>query len=94
MSFCPYCYKTLSLKEKIKEELEIEPKFHKLTFNGKIMKDDESLESNEMYGGAKLNLSITDGPALAFSLPKSGWPGCQLIKLFLRLIFIIFSRLL
>ena len=46
------CYKTLSLKEKIKEELEIEPKFHKLTFNGKIMKDDESLESNEFYRGA------------------------------------------
>ena len=66
------CYKTLSLKEKIKEELGIEPKFQQLTFNGKIMKDDESLESNEMYGGAKLNLSIADGTALAISRPKSG----------------------
>ena len=54
------------------------------------MKDDESLESNEMYGGAKLNLSIADGTALAISRPKSGWPGRQLIKLFLRLLFVIF----
>jgi len=58
------------------------------------MKDDESLESNEMYGGAKLNLSIADGTALAISRPKSGWPGRQLIKLFLRLLFVIFSRLM
>ena len=36
------------------------------------MKDDESLESNEMYRGAKLNLSIADGTALAISRPKSG----------------------
>ena len=87
------CYKTLSLKEKIKEELVIEPKFQQLTFNGKIMKDDESLESNEIYGGAKLNLSIADGTALAISRPRCGWPGRQL-KLFLCLIFVIFSRLL
>ena len=83
MSFCPYCYKTLSLKEKIKEELGIEPKFQQLTFNGKIMKDDESLESNEFYRGAKLNLIITDGSELAFSRLKCGWPGRQLKKLFL-----------
>jgi len=55
---CACCYTTLSLKEKIKEELGIEPNFQKLTFNGKIMKDDESLESNEVYGGAEINLSI------------------------------------
>ena len=70
--YCICCYKTLSFEEKIKEELGIEPNFQKLTFNGKIMKDDESLESNEMYGGAKLNLSIADGTALAISRPKSG----------------------
>ena len=58
------------------------------------MKDDESLESNELYRGAKLNLSITDGPALAISLHRCGWPGRQLKKLFLCLIFVIFSRLL
>ena len=58
------------------------------------MKDDESLESNEMHGGEKLNLSIADGPELAISLPRCGWPGRQLKKLFLCLVFVIFSRLL
>ena len=49
---------TFSLKEKIKKELGIEPKYQKLTIDGKTMIDDELLRSYFETDGKEINLSI------------------------------------
>jgi hypothetical protein len=49
---------TLSLKEKIKKELGIEPKYQQLTVDGKTMIDDELISSYFRSDGKKINLSI------------------------------------
>ena len=49
---------TLSLKEKIKKELGIEPKYQQLTVDGKTMIDDELLSSYFETDGKEINLSI------------------------------------
>ena len=56
--FCPCCSNTLWLKEQIKEKLGIDIKCQQLTVNGKIMKDNESLESNNVTYGTEVNLNI------------------------------------
>ena len=53
-----YCCNTLFLKEKVKSELGIEPKFQLLTVDGKIMEDNKSLESYGVYQGKEVELSI------------------------------------
>ena len=52
------CCNTLFLKEKVKSELGIEPKFQLLTVDGKIMEDDKSLESYGVDNGKEVELSI------------------------------------
>ena len=54
--YCPCCCPTLGLKEKIKKELGIEPKYQQLTIDGKIMKDDDSLESYGITKGKEIKL--------------------------------------
>ena len=49
---------TLSLKEKIKKELGIKPKYQQLTVDGKTMIDDELLSSYFETDGKEINLSI------------------------------------
>ena len=49
---------TFSLKEKIKKELGIEPKYQQLTVDGKTMIDDELLRSYFETDGKEINLSI------------------------------------
>ncbi len=56
--FCNCCSNTLWLKEQIKEKLGIDIKCQQLTVNGKIMKDKESLESNNVTYGTEVNLNI------------------------------------
>ena len=56
--FCNCCSNTLWLKEQIKEKLGIDIKCQQLTVNGKIMKDNESLESNNVTYGTEVNLNI------------------------------------
>ena len=56
--FCNCCSNTLWLKEQIKEKLGIAIKCQQLTVNGKIMKDNESLESNNVTYGTEVNLNI------------------------------------
>ena len=56
--YCPCCCPTLWLKEKIKRELGIEPKYQQLTIDGKIMKDDDRLESYGITNGKEIKLSI------------------------------------
>ena len=56
--YCPCCCPTLGLKEKIKKELGIEPKYQQLTIDGKIMKDDDRLESYGITNGKEIKLSI------------------------------------
>ena len=54
-----YCsYTTLYLKQKIEKELGIETKFQALIIDGKTMKDSETLNSNGIYNGKELQLSI------------------------------------
>ena len=57
-NICFHSSKTLFLKEKIKEELGIEAKYQLLTIDGKIMNDDESLESNLVSNGKEIQLKI------------------------------------
>ena len=47
------------LKEQIKEKLGLEEKYQLLKVDGKIMKDNESLESNGVCDGKEINLSIS-----------------------------------
>ena len=56
--FCTCCSNTLWLKEQIKEKLGIDIKCQQLTVNRKIMKDNESLESNNVTYGTEVNLNI------------------------------------
>ena len=56
---CTYCKTTLWLKEQIKEKLGLEEKYQLLKVDGKIMKDNESLESNGVCDGKEINLSIS-----------------------------------
>ena len=57
--YCSCCNNTLFLKEKVKSELGIEPKFQLLTVDGKIMEDNKSLESYGVYNGKEVELSIS-----------------------------------
>ena len=56
---CCHCETTLWLKEQIKEKLGLEEKYQLLKVDGKIMKDNESLESNGVCDGKEINLSIS-----------------------------------
>ena len=56
---CCHCTTTLWLKEQIKEKLGLEEKYQLLKVDGKIMKDNESLESNGVCDGKEINLSIS-----------------------------------
>ena len=56
---CTYCLTTLWLKEQIKEKLGLEEKYQLLKVDGKIMKDNELLESNGVCDGKEINLSIS-----------------------------------
>ena len=56
--YCDCCSNTLFLKEKVKSELGIEPKFQLLTVDGKIMEDNKSLESYGVKEGKEVELSI------------------------------------
>ena len=56
---CLHCATTLWLKEQIKEKLGLEEKYQLLKVDGKIMKDNESLESNGVCEGKEINLSIS-----------------------------------
>ena len=55
---CCGCLNTLWLKEQIKKELGLDEKYQELKIDGKIMQDNESLESNGVFGGTTVNLSI------------------------------------
>ena len=56
---CTYGLTTLWLKEQIKEKLGLEEKYQLLKVDGKIMKDNELLESNGVCDGKEINLSIS-----------------------------------
>ena len=56
--YCSCCSNTLFLKEKVKSELGIEPKFQLLTVDGKIMEDNKSLKSYGVYNGKEVELSL------------------------------------
>ena len=56
---CYGCTNTLWLKEQIKEKLGLEEKYQVLKVDGKIMKDNESLQSNGVCDGKEINLSIS-----------------------------------
>ena len=56
---CTHCCTTLWLKEQIKEKLGLEEKYQLLKVDGKIMKDNERLESNGVCDGKEINLSIS-----------------------------------
>ena len=56
---CYGCVTTLWLKEQIKEKLGLEEKYQLLKVDGKIMKDNELLESNGVCDGKEINLSIS-----------------------------------
>ena len=56
---CCHDRTTLWLKEQIKEKLGLEEKYQLLKVDGKIMKDNESLESNGVCDGKEINLSIS-----------------------------------
>ena len=62
--YCDCCCNTFFLKERIKNKLGIEPQFQQLCVDGKILKDDESLESNGVNNGKEvqltINLSVSD----------------------------------
>ena len=56
---CYGCTNTKWLKEQIKEKLGLEEKYQVLKVDGKIMKDNESLQSNGVCDGKEINLSIS-----------------------------------
>ena len=56
---CYGCATTLWLKEQIKEKLGLEEKYQILKVDGKIMRDNERLESYGVCGGKEINLSIS-----------------------------------
>ena len=58
--FCACCSNTLWLKEQIKSRLGIDIKCQQLTVNGKIIQDDESLESNNIIYGTEVKLDIIE----------------------------------
>ena len=56
---CYGCVTTLWLKEQIKEKLGLEEKYQILKVDGKIMRDNERLESYGVCDGKEINLSIS-----------------------------------
>ena len=56
--YCDCCCDTVWLKEQIAAKLGIETKYQILTVGGKIIKDNESLRDNGIFGGKEVNLSI------------------------------------
>ena len=56
--YCDCCCNTIWLKERIAAKLGIETKYQILTVGGKIIKDNESLRDNGIFGGKEVNLSI------------------------------------
>ena len=56
--YCDCCCNTLWLKQQIEKELGIETKYQILTVDGKIMKDNERLETNGVSDGKEVHLSI------------------------------------
>ena len=55
---CCHCLNTLWLKKQIKKELGLDEKYQELKIDGKIMQDNESLQSNGVFWGTTVNLSI------------------------------------
>ena len=55
---CVHGRTTLWLKEQIKEKIGLEEKYQELKVDGKIMQDNESLESNGVCDGKEINLSV------------------------------------
>ena len=56
---CYCCTTTLWLKKQIKEKLGLEEKYQILKVDGKIMRDNERLESYGVCDGKEINLSIS-----------------------------------
>ena len=56
--YCDCCCNTLWLKQRIQKELGIDTKYQQLVVDGKIMQDNESLESNHVSDGKEVKLSI------------------------------------
>ena len=56
--YCDCCSNTLWLKQRIQKELGIDTKYQQLVVDGKIMQDNESLESNHVSDGKEVKLSI------------------------------------
>ena len=56
--YCQCCCNTLYLKEKIEKELGIDKNIQVLRVDGKIIKDEESLESNGIFGEKEVELKV------------------------------------
>ena len=56
--YCDCCCNTFFLKLQIKNELGIEPQYQQLTVDGKILKDDESLQKNGINNGREVQLTV------------------------------------
>ena len=60
--YCDCFSNTLFLKEKIKEELDIDVKYPELKVDGKIMKDSDSLETYGVANEKEIELTIKISP--------------------------------
>ena len=56
--FCDCCNNIMFLKERIFEELGIEPEYQILCLDEKILNDDENLQSNGINNGREVKLVI------------------------------------
>ena len=60
---CFDCCTTLYLKNKIRNELNIDNQFQQLSMNGKIFKDNEKLKINGVCSGTEIELKIIMTPS-------------------------------
>ena len=60
---CFDCCTTLYLKNKIRDELNIDNQFQQLSMNGKIFKDNEKLKINGVCSGTEIELKIIMTPS-------------------------------
>ena len=70
-NYCPCCCNTLSLKSLIKKKLGIDIKYQELKVDGKIINDNESLESNGVDNGKEVELNIKICPDEFMKLTES-----------------------